>query len=83
MSCAFWSAIVTGPSLIGKSSDRLGPEYGNEVEYLRVVVKQLRRKIEPTPANPRYLLTEPCVGYCFTTTWRSESQTPDAAFMNF
>ena len=40
-----------------------GPDYGEEVEYLRVVVNQLRRKIEPVPAKPRYLLTEPWVGY--------------------
>ena len=42
-----------------------GPDYGNEVEYLRVVVNQLRKKIEPTPAKPKYLLTEPWVGYRF------------------
>ncbi len=40
-----------------------GPDYGEEVEYLRVVVNQLRRKIEPVPAKPQYLLTEPWVGY--------------------
>jgi two-component system, OmpR family, KDP operon response regulator KdpE len=40
-----------------------GPDYGDEVEYLRVFVNQLRRKIEPQPAKPRYLLTEPWVGY--------------------
>lgn len=42
-----------------------GPEYGDEVEYLRVFVNQLRKKIEPDPARPRYLLTEPWVGYRF------------------
>jgi two-component system KDP operon response regulator KdpE len=42
-----------------------GPDYGDEVEYLRVVVNQLRRKIEPVPSHPRYLLTEPWVGYRF------------------
>lgn len=42
-----------------------GPEYGDEAEYLRVYVQRLRRKIEPEPANPRYLLTEPGVGYRF------------------
>jgi two-component system KDP operon response regulator KdpE len=40
-----------------------GPDYGDEVEYLRVVVNQLRRKIEPIPGKPRYLVTEPWVGY--------------------
>jgi two-component system KDP operon response regulator KdpE len=42
-----------------------GPDYGEEVEYLRVVVNQLRKKIEPVPSKPRYLLTEPWVGYRF------------------
>ncbi|MBN8731706.1 MAG: response regulator transcription factor [Acidobacteria bacterium] len=42
-----------------------GPDYGDQVEYLRVFVNQLRKKIEPDPAKPRYLLTEPWVGYRF------------------
>ncbi|HEV2419543.1 MAG TPA: response regulator transcription factor [Terriglobia bacterium] len=42
-----------------------GPDYGDEVEYLRVFINQLRRKIEPQPSKPRYLLTEPWVGYRF------------------
>ncbi len=42
-----------------------GPDYGDEVEYLRVVVNQLRKKIERVPSEPRYLLTEPWVGYKF------------------
>lgn len=42
-----------------------GPEYGDELEYLRVFVNQLRKKIEPEPAKPRYLLTDPWVGYRF------------------
>jgi two-component system, OmpR family, KDP operon response regulator KdpE len=40
-----------------------GPDYGDEVEYLRVFVNQLRKKIEPEPSAPRYLVTEPWVGY--------------------
>ena len=40
-----------------------GVEYGDEVEYLRVFVNQLRKKIEADSSNPRYLLTEPWVGY--------------------
>jgi two-component system KDP operon response regulator KdpE len=40
-----------------------GPDYGDQVDYLRVVVNQLRKKIEPTPSAPTYLLTEPWVGY--------------------
>lgn len=42
-----------------------GDEYGGEAEYLRVYMQRLRRKLEPDPANPRYLLTEPGVGYRF------------------
>jgi len=42
-----------------------GPDYGNEVEYLRVFVNQLRKKIEADPARPRYILTEPWLGYRF------------------
>jgi two-component system KDP operon response regulator KdpE len=42
-----------------------GPDYGNELEYLRVFINQLRKKVEPQPAKPRYLLTEPWVGYRF------------------
>jgi len=42
-----------------------GPDYGEQVEYLRVFVKQLRRKIEPLPEKPRYIVTEPWVGYRF------------------
>lgn len=42
-----------------------GSEYGEEVGYLRVFVNALRRKVEPDPANPRYLLTEPWLGYRF------------------
>ena len=42
-----------------------GPDYGEELEYLRVFVNQLRKKIEPQPGKPRYLLTEPWVGYRF------------------
>jgi two-component system KDP operon response regulator KdpE len=43
-----------------------GPDYGDEVEYLRVFINHLRKKIEPNPAKPRYLLTEPWVGYRFS-----------------
>ena len=40
-----------------------GPDYGDQVDYLRVVVNQLRKKIELAPSTPVYLLTEPWVGY--------------------
>jgi len=42
-----------------------GPDYGNEVEYLRVFINQLRKKIEKNPSHPKYLVTEPWVGYRF------------------
>ena len=40
-----------------------GPDYGDQVDYLRVFVNQLRKKIEAKPSSPVYLLTEPWVGY--------------------
>jgi two-component system, OmpR family, KDP operon response regulator KdpE len=40
-----------------------GPGYGEESQYLRVYVGQLRQKIEPDPTRPSYILTEPGVGY--------------------
>jgi two-component system KDP operon response regulator KdpE len=42
-----------------------GPDYGEETESLRVLVNQLRKKVEPNPREPRYILTEPWVGYRF------------------
>jgi two-component system, OmpR family, KDP operon response regulator KdpE len=42
-----------------------GPEYGNELEYLRTFVRQLRLKIEDDPGNPKYLLTDSHFGYRF------------------
>ena len=42
-----------------------GPDYGEETEYLRVFINQLRKKIEPDPRRPRYIQTEPWVGYRF------------------
>jgi two-component system KDP operon response regulator KdpE len=42
-----------------------GPSYETESNYLRVYVAQLRRKLEPEPSRPRYLLTEPGMGYRF------------------
>jgi len=43
-----------------------GPAYETETNYLRVYMAQLRRKLEPDPAHPRHLLTEPGMGYRFT-----------------
>lgn len=43
-----------------------GPEYGNELEYLRTFVRQVRMKIEDDPAKPKYLLTQSHIGYRFS-----------------
>jgi len=43
-----------------------GPEYGGETNYLRVHMANLRKKLEPEPARPRYLHTEAGMGYRFT-----------------
>lgn len=57
--------------------DVWGPGYGDESHYLRVFVAQLRRKIEADPARPRYLITEPGVGYRLRAedagAWRSDA----------
>ncbi len=45
-----------------------GPEYGNEDHYLHVYVARLRKKIERDPQRPRYIVTEPGVGYRLLTT---------------
>lgn len=43
-----------------------GPDYGDEIEYLRVCIHQLRKKIEPKPEEPQYIVTEPLTGYRFS-----------------
>jgi two-component system KDP operon response regulator KdpE len=55
-----------------------GPEYGDEPEYLRSYVKMIRKKIEDDPAHPRYILTEPWVGYRFR-----DPSDPDATTRSF
>jgi two-component system KDP operon response regulator KdpE len=52
--------LLTHPTIL---REVWGPAYGDESHYLHVYVSQLRRKIEPDPARPRYLLTEPGAGY--------------------
>jgi len=52
--------LVTGRQLL---QDVWGPAYGTETHYLRVYMAQLRRKLEPDPSRPRYLLTDPGMGY--------------------
>jgi len=45
--------------------DVWGPQYHDETNYLRVFMAQVRRKLEPEPAQPRYFITEPGMGYRF------------------
>ena len=58
-------ALHTGKVLTHRQLLRAiwGPEYQEETHYLRVYIGQLRRKIEPDPNQPRYIITEPGVGY--------------------
>jgi two-component system KDP operon response regulator KdpE len=44
-----------------------GGDYVEQTEYLRVFIGHLRKKIEPEPATPRYILTEPWTGYRFNS----------------
>jgi two-component system KDP operon response regulator KdpE len=45
-----------------------GPDYGDQVDYLRAFIKTLRRKIEPNSERPQYITTEPWIGYRFNGT---------------
>jgi two-component system, OmpR family, KDP operon response regulator KdpE len=45
-----------------------GPDYGDQVDYLRVFIKTLRKKIEVNPDHPQFITTEPWVGYRFNGT---------------
>lgn len=55
-----------------------GPDYGDEPEYLRVAINQLRKKIEPVPSRPKFILTEPWVGYRFQPPKESRSRVGSA-----
>jgi two-component system KDP operon response regulator KdpE len=61
--------LITNPNVAiphGKILQAIwGPDYGGQVEYLHVVINQLRKKIEQDPAKPTYILTEPRFGYRF------------------
>ena len=54
--------VLTHRSLLGAV---WGGDYTEQHEYLRVFIGQLRKKIEPDPSKPRYILTEPWIGYRF------------------
>jgi two-component system, OmpR family, KDP operon response regulator KdpE len=43
-----------------------GPDYGDQTDYLRVFITHLRKKIEPNPSKPKYILTDPWLGYRFS-----------------
>jgi len=49
-----------------------GPDYGDQVDYLRAIVKNLRKKVERNPEQPEHILTEPWVGYRFSGTPEAE-----------
>jgi two-component system, OmpR family, KDP operon response regulator KdpE len=55
-----------------------GPEYGTELEYLRSYVRTLRKKIEDDATRPRYILTEPWVGYRFSDPTDQQSMATDS-----
>ena len=59
--------VLTHRTLLGAV---WGGDYTEQGEYLRVFVGQLRKKIEPDPSSPRYILTEPWVGYRFNAEGR-------------
>jgi DNA-binding response OmpR family regulator len=58
------NAVMTHSALL---TEVWGAEYRDEVDYLRTYVRYLRRKLEPEPAQPRYLVTTPGVGYRLAT----------------
>lgn len=64
--------VLTHHALLGAV---WGGDYTEQTEYLRVFIGQLRKKIESDPANPKYILTEPWIGYRFQP---GEQQTVDS-----
>jgi two-component system, OmpR family, KDP operon response regulator KdpE len=52
--------VVTHQQILGAV---WGPERRDRADYLRMAIRELRRRLEPNPAQPRYILTEPRVGY--------------------
>jgi two-component system KDP operon response regulator KdpE len=53
-----------------------GPDYGDQVDYLRAFIKTLRRKIEANPEQPSLITTEPWIGYRFNGTPEAEAAPP-------
>jgi two-component system KDP operon response regulator KdpE len=56
-----------------------GPDYGDQIEYLRVFINQLRKKIEPPGAKPTFITTEPRIGYRFVLEGARVSSEPVSA----
>jgi len=56
-----------------------GPEYQNDLDYLRAYIRYLRRKLEAEPGSPRYLVTSPGVGYMLACPEESEAQGAEGA----
>jgi two-component system KDP operon response regulator KdpE len=54
-----------------------GPEFEDEIDYLRVYMARIRRKLEPNPSRPRYFLTEPGMGYRFQVSLLPELGSPE------
>src|SRR3990170_1214154 len=70
------AALARRPGQLVLHTDLLhdvwGPQYGQEANYLRVYMTQIRKKLEPEPHNPRYFVTEPGIGYRLEHTTVSE-----------
>jgi two-component system KDP operon response regulator KdpE len=69
-------ALVTQRRLL---TEVWGPAYRDQTNYLRVYLAHLRQKLEPEPSRPRYLITEPGMGYRLELTDASEFDTRQAA----
>ena len=71
MAVAAAPATTRGPMALKEWAQLLllgaiwGGQSTEQVEYVRVFVGQLRKKLEPEPSSPRYIVTEPWVGYRF------------------
>jgi two-component system KDP operon response regulator KdpE len=70
------AALARRPGQLVLHTDLLhevwGPQYGQEANYLRVYMTQIRKKLEPHPHNPRYFVTEPGIGYRLEHTTATE-----------
>ena len=69
---SFWRAAAIVLNDLGSSAYYVPgiaeqADYGDQTDYLRVFITHLRKKIEPDPAKPQYILTEPWIGYRFAS----------------